>query len=193
MTHKSLQVALLVGLMVGTTIVVAQGSVGPVIFQPGPDVQQRYLSPLPGPHANKQSKQAVIGTGKTSIDTGDAKNAFWAEPADVNGAGAVVNTDMLWDASSKIFYGFANTTLRCTHGKTTTTNILIGIYGKKNFLSKAPGSGWWVVELKQGECQAPTEGLYGCKFGPGGQVLACGHAELDPRINDMAIVEGTQF
>ena len=170
-----------------------QGSTGPVIFQPGPDLQKRCLSPSPGQGATKQSKQAAIGHGKAMIDTGDPKNTFWNEPSDLSGAGTVVNADMLWDASSKIFYAFALTTLRCTHGKSIDGDVLIGIYGKKNFLSKSPGSGWWVVELAQNQCQAPLAGLYGCKFDSQGNNLACGRAELDPRINDMAIVEATQF
>ena len=89
------------------------------------------------------------------IDTGDPKNSFWSEAADLGGVGSVANADMLWDASSKILYVFAHTSLRCTHGKATEGDILIGIYGKKNFLGKVPGSGWWVVELAQNQCQAP--------------------------------------
>jgi len=170
-----------------------QGISGPVSFEPGPDVTKRYLSASPGPGATKQSKQAVIGHGKTEIDTGDPKNSFWNEPIDLSGAGAVVNTDMLWDASSKIFYLFAHTALRCTHGKSIEGDVLVGIYGKKNFLSKSPGSGWWVVDLAQDQCQAPAASLYGCKFDSQGNTLACGRAELDPRINDMAIVESTRF
>ena len=127
------------------------------------------------------------------IDTGDPKDSFWNEPADLGGNGEVVNADMLWDASSKILYAFAHIGLHCSHGKSTEGDILIGIYGKKNFLGKATGSGWWVVNLAQNQCQAPTAGLYGCKFDTQGATLACGHAELDPRINDMAIVESTRF
>jgi hypothetical protein len=184
--------SLLIG-MLTCAIVSAGQAVGPVVFQVGPDLQKRYLSPAPGPGVTKQSKQAVIGRGKTSIDTGDPKNMFWSEPADLSGAGTVVNADMLWDASSKIFYAFAHASLRCTHGKTAEADVLIGIYGKRNILSKTQGSGWWVVELAQNQCQAPLAGLYGCKFDPQGNNLACGRAELDPRLNDMAIVEATQF
>jgi hypothetical protein len=100
---------------------------------------------------------------------------------------------MLWDGSSKIFYAFARTTLHCSHGKTTEGDVLVGIYGKKNFLGKVAGSGWWVVDLAQGQCQAPLAGLYGCKFDSQQNTLACGRAELDTRINDMAIVESTHF
>ncbi len=184
--------SLLLGMLACAAAAAGQAS-GPVIFQVSPDVQKRYLSATPGPGATKQSKQAVIGHGKTSIDTGDPKNMFWSEPADLSGAGLVVNTDMLWDGSSKIFYVFAHTNLRCTHGKTTDADILVGIYGKKNILSKTQGSGWWVVDLAQNQCQAPLPGLYGCKFDAQGNNLACGRAELDPRLNDMSIVESTQF
>jgi hypothetical protein len=180
-------------ILLGVASSLAQSSSGPVIFQPGSDLQQKVLSPSPGTGATKQSRQATIGSGKTMIDTGDPKNSFWSEAIDVSGAGNVLNTDMLWDASSKILYAFAHTPLRCTHGKTIEGDILIGIYGKKNFLRKTPGSGWWVVNLAQNECQAPMAGLYGCKFDAQGATLACGHAELDPRINDMAIVESTRF
>lgn len=172
---------------------VAQSASGPINFQPGPDVQRRHASPTPGQGATKQSKRATIGRGKTMIDTGDPKNSFWNEPIDLSGAGNIVSTDMLWDASSKILYLFAHTTMRCAHTKSLEGDILIGIYGKKNFLGKSPGSGWWVVNLAQDECQAPQAGLYGCKFDPQGNILACGRAELDPRINDMAIVESTKF
>jgi hypothetical protein len=180
-------------LLAGVTICAAQVATGPVDFQPGADLQKRALSPSPAAGATKQAKQAVIGHGKAMIDTGDPKNSFWNEAVDLNGAGAVVNADMLWDGSSKILYAFAHSTLRCTHGKSTEGEVLIGIYGKKNFLGKSPGSGWWVVEMAQGQCQAPTAGLYGCKFNSQGTTLACGHAEIDPRINDMAIVESTRF
>ena len=100
---------------------------------------------------------------------------------------------MLWDSSSKIFYAYSRTTLRCSHGKSVEGGILVGIYAKKNFLGKTPGTGWWVVELQEGQCQAPLAGLYGCKFNAGGANIACGRAELDTRINDMAIVEPTRF
>jgi hypothetical protein len=177
----------------GTTICSAQSASGPVNFQPGADVQRRYASPTPGQGATKQSKQSTIGRGKTMIDTGDPKNSFWNEPIDINGAGNIVNTDMLWDASSKILYFFAHTNLRCAHTKTIESDILIGIYAKKNFLGKSPGSGWWVINLAPDECQAPQAGLYGCKFDPQGNIVACGRAEFDTRINDMAIVESTKF
>lgn len=171
----------------------AQGSVGPVTFQVGTDMRKRVLSPGPGPGGTNQSKKALIGRGRAMMNTGDVKDPFWTETIDISGAGQVTSTDMLWDSSSKILYAFAQTTLRCTHGKTVDGNILIGIYGKKNFLEKPMGSGWWVVELEKDQCEAPQAGLYGCKFSPSGQTLACGRAELDPRINDMAIVEAMQF
>jgi hypothetical protein len=171
----------------------AQSSSGPVDFQPGSDVRGRIQSPSPGRGATEQSKRATIGRGKTAMDTGDAKDTFWNEPIDLEGAGSVVRADMLWDASGRILYMFARSNLRCTHGKSVEGDVLIGIYGKKNFLDKSPGSGWWVVNLGKDECEAPVAGLYGCKFDPRGNILACGRAELDARINDMAIVEATSF
>jgi len=182
-------------LLTVTVAAIGQGqeSTGPVNFQVAPDFQRRYMSPSPGPNASGQGKRAAIGKGNAMIDTGDPKSTFWTEPADLSGAGTVVNADMLWDATSKIFYAFAHTPLRCAHGKSIEENVLIGIYAKRNILSKTPGSGWWVVELAQNECQAPLAGLYGCKFDSQGNNLACGRAELDPRINDMAIVEATKF
>jgi hypothetical protein len=171
----------------------AQAARGPVYFQPGREMQSRYQSPGPAKGATNSTRKAVIGSGKTAIDTGDPKNAFWTESVDLDGTGLVSNADMLWDASSKILYVFSKTTLRCTHGKAIDGAILIAIYGKKNFLSKPPGSGWWMVDLEQGQCQAPLASLYGCKFGTDGQSLACGRAEIDPRINDVAIVESSRF
>ena len=191
---RNLHSLLLLPVMLGAAVsTVAQAAVGPVTFQPNPELQKRVVAPSPAPGATNQAKKAVIGQGKTSIDTGDPKNSFWDETIDLSGAGQVVNTDLLWDGSSKILYAFARTTQLCTHGKTTEGDILVGIYGKKNFLGKTVGSGWWVVDLKQDECHAPLAGLYGCKFGASGELLACGRAELDPRINDMAIVESTRF
>jgi hypothetical protein len=187
------RLSLLLMTVAASIAALAQGAVGPVTFQVGGDLQKRVLSPSPGPGATNQTKRAVIGRGKTTMDTGDAKNSSWSETLDVSGAGQVVSTDMLWDGSSKILYAFAQTTLRCTHGKTVDGGVLAGIYGKKNFLGKPLGSGWWVVALEQGQCEAPVAGLYGCKFDGLGQTLACGRAELDPRINDMAIVEATRF
>jgi hypothetical protein len=106
----------------------AQGAVGPVNFEPSIELQNRAMSPSQGANA---VKQAAIGRGKTMIDSGDPKSMFWSESIDIS-AGNVVNTQMLWDPTSKIFYAFANTTLRCTHGKTADGGILIGVYGKKN-------------------------------------------------------------
>ncbi len=175
------------------TACLAQAASGPIDFQPGSDLQRKCLSPSPAAGATKQSKQATIGRGQAMIDTGDPKDSFWNEVVDLDGAGSVVNTDMLWDASSRIFYAFAHTNLRCAHGRTIEGDILIGVYGKKNFLGKTAGSGWWVVDLAQNQCQAPLPGLYGCKFDAQGTAMACGRAELDTRINDMAIVEATRF
>ena len=190
-----IRIALIVSLLtlLLTVAALGQGSTGPVNFQVGQDVQNRYNSPTPGPGASGQTKKAVIGQGSTSIDTGNPKNPFWTESVDLSGAGTIVNADMMWDASSKIFYAFAHTNLRCAHGKSIEGNVLVGIYGKKNILSKSPGAGWWVVALAQNQCQAPLAGLYGCKFDPQGNNLACGRAELDPRVDDMAIVEATRF
>jgi hypothetical protein len=187
--------ALILSLMIGlfASAAVGQRSTGPVVFQVAPDVQSRYASPSPGPGATGQTKKAVIGKGNTTIDTGDPKSSFWTEAADLSGAGTVANADMLWDPTSKIFYAFAHTQLRCTHGKSIEGNVLIGIYAKRNILSKTPGAGWWVVDLAQSECQAPMAGLYGCKFDAQGNNLACGRAELDVRVNDMAIVEAMKF
>ena len=170
-----------------------QGVSGPVTFQAGVDVQKHVLSPSPGPGATNQAKKAVIGKGKTMIDTGDPKNSFWTETIDISGAGQIVNADMLWDGSAKILYAFAHTTLRCTHGKSLDGDVLVAIYGKKNFLDKPAGSGWWVVGLDKDQCEATVPGLYGCKFSPSGQSVACGRAELDTRVNDMAIVESMRF
>ena len=144
-------------LFAATAGCLAQAASGPVTFQPGSDLQKRILSPSPAAGATKQSRQAAIGSGKTMIDTGDPKNSFWNEAIDLGGNGVVVNADMLWDASSKILYAFAHTSLRCTHGKSTEGDVLVGIYGKKNFLSKSPGSGWWVVDL----AQKPMPGAHG--------------------------------
>jgi hypothetical protein len=185
--------SLLSALLACAIAAVAQGATGPVTFQLGPSFQKRCLSPSPSPGASNQAKKAAIGHGKAMIDTGDPKNSSWTEVADLADAGTATNADMLWDASSKIFYAFAHTTLQCTHGKSVEADLLIGVYGKRNFLSKVPGSGWWVVDLQQNQCQAPLAGLYGCKFDAQGNILACGRAEVDPRINDVAIVESTRF
>ena len=100
---------------------------------------------------------------------------------------------MLWDASSKIFYVFAHAKLRCMRTKPLESGILIGIYGKRNFLGKSAGSGGWVVGLSEDQCEVAQPGLYGCKFDAPGNTIACGRAELDPRINDIAIVDTTKF
>jgi len=193
MKRVNLPAVLLLAVLIAAPHALAQGSNGPVSFQPGADLLNRAVSPAPGSGATNQSKKAAIGRGNTMIDSGDPKSSFWSEPADLESNGTVAQADMLWDASAKIFYAFAHTTLRCSHGKSTEGDILIGIYGKKNFLGKAAGSGWWVVDLQNGQCQAPLAGLYGCKFDNRGRTLACGRAELDTRINDMAIVESTRF
>lgn len=184
-----MRIFVFLALLTTSVVSAAQGALGPVSFEPSADLQRRALAPTPGANVVKKS---AIGQGKTSLDSGDPKSLFWTESVDIS-AGNVVNADMLWDSTSKIFYAFAHTTLRCTHGKTVEGDVLVGLYGKKNFLGKVAGSGWWVVDLQQGQCQAPLAGLYGCKFNSSGQNLACGRAELDQRINDMAIVESTRF
>jgi len=191
MIRIALMISLGVPLFAGVAL--GQGSSGPVDFQVSRDIQNQYTPPTPGPGATGKTKKAVIGTGKTSIDTGDPNSSFWTENVDLSGTGTVVTADMLWDPEAKIFYAFSHTNLHCTHGKAIEGNVLIGIYGKKNILGKTPGAGWWVVDLAQNECQAPLPGLYGCKFDSQGNNLACGRAEMDPRINDMAIVEASRF
>jgi hypothetical protein len=183
-------VALLLASAMGAA---GQAASGPVMFAPGPDLLQRYQSPTPGPGATNPSKKAVIGSGNATINTGDAKNSFWTEPVDLTGTGAGASADMLWDASSRIFYTYSRTNVRCSHGKSVEAGVLVGIYGKKNILGKTAGSGWWVVDLQEGQCQAPLAGLYGCKFNASGGNTACGRTELDTRINDMSIVESTRF
>jgi len=187
-------VFLSIAFMSWVTFAFGQGAVGPVRFQPGSDVLLRAQSPSPGPGATDKGNKEVIGQGLTMLHTGNPNSLFWKENMDISGAGQLVNADFLWDGSSKILYAFGRITLRCTRGfKTDDLNVLLGIYGKRNFLSKPVGSGWWLVSLEKDQCDAPQAGLYGCKFSQSGQQLACGRMELNPGINDMEVVDAVRF
>src|SRR6185369_9449821 len=86
-----------------------------VKYQPSPAVTAKAMNPMPGPSAKQQSKQAMIGKGKTAVKT-SKDNSFWVEEVDITGSGMPVETQMMWDDTDKTLYTYADTSMRCADG-----------------------------------------------------------------------------
>jgi hypothetical protein len=172
--------------------VVAQIADAIVTIQPGPAFFEKATAPQPPANATKTAK---AGKGKTVVDTAnspDDTDLAWVEKTDLDGDGNPEVTDVVWDDEDKVLYLHASSTFRCARGGTGEGDLLIGVNGKDNPRGRAPGSGFFVVSLDEGECGAKAAGLYGCRLDSRGNATACGAATIDDKNDDITIAAASE-
>ena len=157
-----------------------------------PAVQAKAQMPKPGPKATHQKVADTFGKGKASITVkghpGGVNHSFWTEELDVDGSGNPVQVDEAWDNHHKVLYLSRDRAFQCGNGQSADGSTLMAVYGKGNTLGKPTGSGWWVAELDEGECNVESAGIYGCHFDADGTNKDCGSATVQSESDDVVIV-----
>jgi len=161
----------------------------PAQYKPSPAVKSKATSPMPGPTAKQQTKQATIGQEKVMVDTGHPDNSFWIEEIDLEGNGRATDAQMMWDDVDKVLFIYTEKDFKCYNGAPADGDFMIATYAAGNKMKRPAGSGWWMAQLNQGECGVKSEGLYGCKFNQNGVNTACGLVTLDDKTHDLTIIE----
>ena len=170
----------------------AGGASGPVAVQVPPKVAAMADAPKPGAGATKKSS---IGKGKAAVSTANAAgddDSFWVEDVDIDGDGTTEQTDVLWDDEDKVLFLSASGDFKCQNGGTGTGDMLIAVNGKGNSRGRPAGSGWYLVTVDEGECNAKATGAYGCKFDGKGNETACGAALVDDKNDDITVAAVTE-
>lgn len=148
------------------------------------------LAKAPAPPSNA-TRQATIGMGKAAIKTANTSgesDSVWVEEIDVDGDGAVEETQLLWDDEDKVLFAYAETDVPCDMGGTATAALLIGVNGKGNLRGRPEGSGFYAVYLDATECGAIAAGLFGARFDARGYVTACGEVVINEDTDEITIV-----
>lgn len=180
---------LLVGL--GLTFVLAPnreaGAQVYVLVQVPPAVVAKAKAPSPPANAQKKAQIGKNGTKLNTADNASDNDSFWVENIDVNGDGVVDVADMLWDDEDRVLFLADTSPFQCKNGGTGSGDVIVALYGNGNTAGKPVGSGWYAVDLDEGECGAKAEGLYGCRFNATGTPTTCGAAVLDDATDDVVI------
>lgn len=148
----------------------------------------------PMPPANAK-KAASIGKGKAMAKTSNAAgddDSVWVQKIDIDGDGTVDEVDTLWDDEDKVLYLYDELDVDCalTDG-TASASLLVALFGKGNPKKQPVGSGWYAVQLDEGECAAEEASLYGCHFDASGNPTACDEATVDYANDELDLVEAS--
>jgi hypothetical protein len=137
------------------------------------------------------SDEVVIGEGAVLLDTTDGEadaDSRWVDSIDIDQDGTMNETQLMWDDEDGILYAFAHEVFDCLDGEGTADGgMLVGIFGEENVLGAPVGSGFYIVGLDAGECDARTAMLWGCKFDETGVETKCGEATLDAAAGTVEI------
>jgi hypothetical protein len=155
----------------------------------GGQLSAKAAAPAPGATAKGVGQKETIGTGKTSI-IASQPSSFWSEELDVDDDGTVETSDFLYDAQRGIVYAYREDDFTCPNGKSESGSILTALYATGNKAAAPVGSGWYVVNVDEGQCAAQEAELYGCRFDASGDPTECGVATLDDATGelDLAVV-----
>lgn len=182
-------------LLSGLTLVVGLGSA--YAQEMGVDVQVKAAiakAKDPSPPATA-GKKTTLGKGKVTVNTANTQgedDSFWVESIDIDGDGMVEETDILYDDEDKVLLLYDDGDFKCKGGGVGEGSLLITVNCAGNSRGKPAGSGWYIVDLDESECEAETEVLYGCKFDANGNATACGLATIDEANDEIMIAEATE-
>jgi hypothetical protein len=153
-----------------------------------PSIATIEKAKAPKPPANAK-RVTTIGKGRFAINRANQGYA-WTEEVDYDNDGIGETADYYYDPVDKITYLNIEKNYTCADGiNRGKAGMLIAIYGKDNKWRKPAGSGWYLVELDAGECNARTAALWGCKLNANGEATECGIATTF--VDDIAIIEST--
>jgi len=155
----------------------------------GGQLSAKAAAPAPAATAKGVSQKQSIGMGKTSI-TASQPSSFWSEEVDVDDDGTVETSDFLYDAQRGVLYAYREDDFTCPNGDPESGSILMAINASGNKAAAPVGSGWYVVNIDEGQCAAQEAELYGCRFNASGNPTECGVATLDDATGevDLAVV-----
>jgi len=143
----------------------------------GPAVAQKAANPTPSPTAKNQTQKTSIGVGPASVKA-SAPSAYWTDLVDIDADGQVEDNQFLYDKQRGILYTYRYDNYQCANGTSQNGDVLMGIYAQGNPNGQPVGSGWFVVEVKAGQCAETKPGLYGCRFNASGKPTTCGTAKV---------------
>jgi len=152
----------------------------------GGQLTAKATTPTPGTKAKGISQKESIGKGKTSI-TASQPSSFWSEELDVDADGTVETSDFLYDAQRGVVYAYREDDFTCPNGQSETGSILMALYATGNNDAEPVGSGWYVVNVDEGQCAAEEAALYGCRFDANGNPTECGAATLNNATGEVDI------
>ena len=154
-------------------------------------VAKRAMMPPQKPTATRTK---TAGKNRLQVSTANSPNdddSAWVELFDIDGDGGDEEVNLVWDDEDKVLYAFSTSTFTCRSGATAMADLLVAAYGADNSKNRPAGSGFWVVDLNQGQCGVETTALWGCKFDGGGDPIACGLSSIDARNDDLIILTPT--
>ncbi|HUN62023.1 MAG TPA: hypothetical protein VMU53_08540 [Candidatus Sulfotelmatobacter sp.] len=143
----------------------------------GPAVAQKAANPTPSPAAKNQTQKTSIGKGAAFVKA-SAPSAYWTDLVDIDADGLVEDNEFLLDQNRGILYTYRYDNYQCANGTSQNGDVLMGVYTKGNTAGRPVGSGWFVVEVKAGQCAETRPGLYGCRFNAAGKPTTCGSAKV---------------
>jgi len=165
------------------------GSAIGISVMPGAVAKRAMMAP-----SASATRTRTAGKGTLEVSTAKSHghdDSAWLEQLDIDGDGAVEDTNLVWDDEGKVLYAFSTGTFACKNGGTVTADLLVAANGPDNPRNRPPGSGFWVADLDKGECAAESAGLWGCKFDGSGAPTACGVARIDSKNDDLIILTAT--
>jgi len=182
---------MLVGVAAGFVMVVsaAQAPPGPITtpnVQVGPTVAAMAANPAPSAKAKNQGQKTSIGSAAVSVKA-SAPSAYWTDLVDVDADGVEEDNQFLYDKQRGILYTYRNDKYQCADGTAQRGDVLMGIYAQGNPGGRPPGSGWFVVAVKAGQCGEKNAGLFGCRFDGSGKPTTCGTAKVKEESGEVEV------
>jgi len=153
----------------------------------GPVVAAKAANPAPSAQAKKQGQKTGIGNGAASVKA-SGPSAYWTDLVDIDGDGVEEDTQFLFDKQRGILYTYKQDNYQCADGTSQNGDVLMGIYTQGNTAGRPPGSGWYVVAVKAGQCGEKRPGLFGCRFTATGKQTTCGTAKVKEESGEVEVV-----
>jgi hypothetical protein len=153
----------------------------------GPVAAAKAANPAPSVAAKNQGQKTTIGSGTVSVKA-SGPSAYWTDLVDIDGDGVEEDTQFLLDKKRGILYTYKLDAYQCADGSSQTGEVLMGIYTQGNSDGKPPGSGWYVVAVKAGQCGEKKAGLFGCRFDASGKPTTCGTAKVKEESGEVEVV-----
>jgi hypothetical protein len=153
----------------------------------GPVAAAKAANPTPSAAAKNQGQKTAIGVGPASVKA-SGPSAYWTDLVDIDGDGVEEDTQFLYDKQRGILYTYKQDNYQCADGTSQNGDVLMGIYTQGNTAGNPPGSGWFVVAVKAGQCGEKKAGLFGCRFNASGKPTTCGTAKVREESGEVEVM-----